>query len=85
VVKNKVAAPFQIGEFDIYYNEGISKESELLNLAIKEGIVKKSGVSFTFNEEKLGSRGIEQARKFLKEDPKIFKEIRKATIDKVNE
>lgn len=85
VVKNKVAAPFQIGEFDIYYNEGISKESELLNLAIKEGIVKKSGVSFTFNEEKLGSRGIEQARKFLKENPKIFNEIRKTTIEKVNE
>lgn len=84
VVKNKVAAPFQTAEFDIYYAEGISKESELLNLAAQEEIVKKSGAHFSYGDVKLGHGG-EQSRNFLKENPKIFEEIQKEVIKKVKE
>jgi recombination protein RecA len=81
IVKNKVAAPFKTAEFDIYYNEGISKYSEAVNLGVKEEIVKKSGASFSFGDVKLGV-GIEKAKGFLKENPKILKEIQKAILDK---
>lgn len=81
IVKNKVAAPFKTAEFDIYYNEGISKYSEAVNLGVKEEIVKKSGASFSFGDVKLGV-GIEKAKEFLKENPKILKEIQKAILDK---
>ena len=84
VVKNKVAAPFQTAEFDIYYAEGISKESELLNLAAQEEIVKKSGAHFSYGDVKLGHGG-EQSRNFLKENPKIFEEIQKEVIKNVKE
>jgi len=69
IVKNKVAAPFKTAEFDIYYAEGISKFSDLLN------IIKKSGNTYTFEETKLGV-GTEAARTFLKENPEIIKKIR---------
>lgn len=68
IVKNKVAAPFKITEFDIYYNEGISKFSDILNTALKFGIVKKAGSWFQFEEQKIG-QGAEGARQFLKENP----------------
>ena len=84
VVKNKVAAPFKTAEFDIYYAEGISKESELLNLAAQEGIVKKSGARFSYGDIKLGHGG-EQAKSFLKENSNIFEEIQKEVIKKVKE
>lgn len=84
VVKNKVAAPFQTAEFDIYYAEGISKESELLNLAANEKIVTKSGAHFSYNDVKLG-HGVEQSKKFLKENPKIFEEIKKEVIKQVKD
>lgn len=84
IVKNKVAAPFKVGEFDIYYNEGISRESELLNLASKEGIVKKSGAHFSFGDTKLGN-GLEQSKIFLKENPKIAGEIKKEVVKKLKE
>jgi len=78
VVKNKVAPPFKEAEFDIIYGEGISYAGDLLNLAIKKGVVKKSGNTFVFGEEKLGV-GFEAARDFLKENKtvsqKIFKEL----------
>lgn len=81
VVKNKVAPPFKVTEFDLLYNEGISKEGEMLALGEKYGIVSKSGSSYAFGEEKLG-RGYDAARTFLKENKKvsaeIMKEIRKA-------
>jgi len=80
IVKNKVAAPFRTTEFDLMYNEGISKEGELLALGEKLGLVEKSGASYRFGEVALG-RGYDAARKFLKENPKvrteIFKEVRK--------
>lgn len=77
VVKNKVAAPFRLSEFDIYYNEGISFETDLLNTAIKYEVVKKSGSWLDFAEQRLG-QGIEAAKKFLKENPKTAEQIKKA-------
>ncbi len=76
IVKNKVAAPFKVTEFDIYWNEGISYEGDILNLAIKRGVIKKSGAWYNYNKIKLG-QGSEGARKFLKENPEVLKEIRK--------
>jgi recombination protein RecA len=74
VVKNKVAPPFRESEFDILYNEGISYGGDLLNLAIKKEIVKKSGMTYSFGDIKLGA-GFETARTFLKENPKTAKEL----------
>jgi len=74
VVKNKVASPFKMTEFDILYNQGIVKEGELLALAEKYGIIEKSGASYTFGSEKLG-RGYDSATTYLKEHEKIAVEI----------
>jgi recombination protein RecA len=76
VVKNKVAAPFKKTEFDLLYNEGISRQGEVLGLGEQFGIVSKAGASYSFGEVKLG-RGYDVARTFLKESPKIEKEILK--------
>lgn len=89
VVKNKVAAPFRLTEFDLLYNEGISREGELLALGEKYELVRKAGASYSMHdgETKLG-RGYDKARTFLKENKKIsnelLKEIRK-NIKKDNE
>ncbi len=74
VVKNKVAAPFKTAEFDIMYNEGISYESDLLNLAIKYGIAKKSGAWIIYKDQKLG-QGMDNARKFLKQNKQLANKI----------
>ena len=74
VVKNKVAAPFRTAEFDVIYNEGISYESDLLNLAVKHGIVKKSGAWIIYKDGKLG-QGMDNARKFLRGDKALAKNI----------
>lgn len=74
VVKNKVAPPFRTAEFDILYNEGISRISDLINTGAKYGVVAKAGAWFSFNDQKLG-QGIEGSRQFLKENPKIEKDI----------
>jgi len=74
VVKNKVAAPFKIAEFDIIYNEGVSYESDVLNLAIKHKIVKKSGAWLLYGEDKLG-QGMDNARKLLQDDKALLKKI----------
>jgi recombination protein RecA len=81
VVKNKVAAPFKIAEFDIYYNEGISKVAEILNMGVKEGVIKKSGSHLQYGEVKLGA-GVERAKEFLKENPKVFKDIKEEILKK---
>jgi recombination protein RecA len=84
VVKNKVAAPFRVTEFDLMYNEGISTEGELLALGERYGIVQKSGSSYSFGEEKLG-RGYDASRTYLRENKKVahelLKQIRKALND----
>jgi recombination protein RecA len=81
VVKNKVAAPFRESEFDILYGEGISREGDLLDLAVNHNIVEKSGSWFSYKNERIG-QGRENARAFLKENKdilaKIDSEVRKA-------
>ena len=84
VVKNKVAAPFKQTEFDLMYNEGISKEGEIIALGEKMGIVSKSGTSYSYGETKLG-RGYDATRQFLRENPKISAEILKEIRGKLKE
>lgn len=74
VVKNKVAAPFKEAEYDLIFGEGISKEREIIEYAVKEGIVTKGGAWFSYGEIKLG-QGLEKARQFLKDNPEIKEEI----------
>ncbi|HTM00283.1 MAG TPA: DNA recombination/repair protein RecA, partial [Candidatus Omnitrophota bacterium] len=74
VVKNKVAAPFKEAEFDILYNEGISREGELLDLAVERNLVQKSGTWFSYGEERIG-QGRENARLWLREHPDAFAEL----------
>ena len=74
VVKNKVAPPFREAEFDIMYGEGISKEGDLLDLAVDRKIVEKSGTWFAFGGDRLG-QGRENVKQFLKDNPAIFKAI----------
>ncbi len=84
VVKNKVAPPFQNTEFDIMYNQGISYEGDLLDLATKFGVVKKAGAWFQYQKEKLG-QGREAAKKFLRENKKLARQILKEVNKKVEE
>ena len=81
IVKNKVAPPFKTAEFDIMYNEGISLAGDLLDTGVKYEVVKKSGNSFLFGEEKLGA-GRESAKVFLKENPKVADKIFREIADK---
>ena len=74
VVKNKVAPPFKITEFDILYGEGISKEGEIIDLGVAEGFVEKSGSWYSFNGNRIG-QGRENAKKFLLENEEIAEEI----------
>ena len=74
VVKNKVAPPFREAEFDVMYGEGISKEGDLLDLAVDKRIVEKSGTWFAYSGERLG-QGRENAKAFLRENPETFKQI----------
>ncbi len=76
VVKNKVAAPFKQTEFDLMYNEGISREGEIIALGEKMKIITKSGTSYSYGEEKLG-RGYDSTRQFLRENTKIAEKILK--------
>ncbi len=82
IVKNKVAAPFKTAEFDIYYNEGISKSADILNSGVKYGIVKKAGSWLQYENSKLG-QGIEAAKEFLKENPKIAEKIKQEVIKSI--
>ena len=84
VVKNKVAAPFKQTEFDLMYNEGISKEGEMLALGEKFKIIEKSGSSYKYNGESLG-RGYDASRIKLKEDKKLSAEILKEIRSKLKE
>lgn len=79
VVKNKVAPPFREAEFDIIFGEGISLEGDILNMALGKGVVKKTGATYTFENEKLGV-GIENARKTLQENKKLLNQIKKEVL-----
>ena len=80
VVKNKVAPPFREAEFDVVYGEGISKEGNILDMAVNLDIVEKSGSWFSYNGERIG-QGRENVKKYLKENPKIMQEIDKKVRD----
>jgi recombination protein RecA len=77
VVKNKMAAPFRVVEFDIMYGEGISKTGELIDLGVKAGVVDKSGAWFSYDGQRIG-QGRENSRNFLKEHPEIMSSIEAA-------
>jgi len=77
IIKNKVAPPFKIAEFDIMFNKGISKEGDLLDLAEKREIVKRAGAFYSFHDIKLG-QGRENSKQFLIDNPEIFIKIKKA-------
>ncbi len=74
VVKNKVAPPFKVIEFDIMYGEGVSKTGELVDLGVKAGIVEKSGSWYSYNSERIG-QGRENAKTFLRDNPKVALDI----------
>lgn len=84
IVKNKVAAPFKTAEFDIYYNEGISKLVDLINTSLKLEIIKKVGSWLQFENIKLG-QGLEASKTFLKENPEIAEKIKKALFDSMRQ
>ncbi len=83
VVKNKVGAPFRNGEFDVYYNEGISREGEIINLGLKEKIISRTGAWYNYGDKKLG-QGMEQSKQFLKESPDLSKEIEEQIKEKLS-
>ena len=80
VIKNKVAPPFREAEFDIVYGKGISKEGNILDLAVNLDIVEKSGAWFSYNGEKIG-QGRENVKKYLSENPKVMDELEKKIRD----
>ncbi len=82
IVKNKVAPPFRTTEFDIMYNEGISTAGDLLDCGLVYSIINKSGNSYAYKEEKMGV-GRENAKQFLKANPKLAKEIKKKVLTEV--
>jgi recombination protein RecA len=82
VVKNKLAPPFKEVEFDIMYGEGISREGDLLDLAVEKEIVEKSGAWFSFDDERIG-QGRENSKIFLKEHPEISKAIEEKLLERL--
>jgi len=74
VVKNKLAPPFKVVDFDIMYGEGISKTGELIDLGVKANIVEKSGAWFSYKSQRIG-QGRENAKQFLRDNPEIAAEI----------
>ena len=83
VTKNKVSPPFKQAEFDIMYNEGISKTGNIVDVGVKEGFVQKSGAWFSYDEVRLG-QGRENAKQFLKDNPDISLEIENKIREKYN-
>lgn len=82
VVKNKVAPPFKEVEFDLIYGEGISREGDVLDLAVEKNIVEKSGTWYTFGGQRIG-QGRENAKQFLKENSKILEQMEKEILESV--
>lgn len=82
VVKNKLAPPFKVAEFDIIYGKGISRSGCVVDLATQFGIIKKSGSWFAYNDEKIG-QGKENTKAYLESNPELFAQIEKQIIDEV--
>ena len=80
VIKNKVAPPFKVVEFDLMYGKGISKVGELIDLGTKAGVVEKSGAWYAYKGEKIG-QGRENAKIYLEKNPKVAVEIEEAIRD----
>lgn len=76
VVKNKIAPPFRQAEFDIMYNKGISRSGDVLDLAVDQNIIEKSGAWFSYNDAKIG-QGREATKKYLEDNPKVMEEVAK--------
>ncbi|MFA5742962.1 MAG: recombinase RecA [Candidatus Paceibacterota bacterium] len=84
IVKNKVASPFKIAEYDIYYNEGISKTAEVLSIGVKNGVIKKVGNHFEYHGEKIGEgAGVEATKNSLKETPELVAKIVKEIMESI--
>jgi recombination protein RecA len=81
VVKNKVAPPFKEVEFDLIYGEGISREGDVLDLATEKNIVEKSGTWYAYEGQRIG-QGRENAKQFLKENPKVLEKMEKEILEK---
>jgi recombination protein RecA len=82
VAKNKMAPPFRLAEFDIMFGLGISREGSLLDIAVDEGVVKKSGAWYTFDEDQLG-QGRENAKRFLRENPELAMQLQAKVFEAV--
>src|SRR5581483_435842 len=82
VVKNKLAPPFKQCEFDILYNEGISKTGELIDIGSEQGIIEKSGAWYTYKKERIG-QGKENARDYLKANPETAADIESRIREKL--
>ncbi|MBI5204406.1 MAG: recombinase RecA [Nitrospirae bacterium] len=83
VVKNKVAPPFRQAEFDIYYNEGISRTGELVDIGVEKGLIEKAGAWYSYSGSRIG-QGRENAKEFLKGNPEKAKEIEDKIIETLN-
>jgi recombination protein RecA len=77
-----VASPFKEAEFEIYFQEGISEAADVIDLAVTNEVIQKSGAWFSFENEKIG-QGREATRKYLKDNPKIISKIKKQVIEKL--
>src|SRR6478609_2968895 len=82
IVKNKMAPPFKIAEFDIIYGQGISREGGIIDMGVEHGLIKKSGSWFTYDGDQLG-QGMENARGFLRDNPDLAAEIEKKILEKL--
>ena len=82
VAKNKMAPPFRLAEFDIMFGQGISREGSLLDVAVDNGVVKKSGAWFTFDEDQLG-QGRENSKRFLRENPEVAMQLQAKVYEAV--
>jgi recombination protein RecA len=80
VVKNKIAAPFKLAEFDIIYGQGIGKVGELLDLAVSHKVIEKSGSWYSFDGDKLG-QGVQQVTDYLTRQPELYEEIKKLVLE----
>jgi len=80
VAKNKMAPPFRLAEFDIMFGHGISREGSLLDVAVDNGVVKKSGAWFTFDEDQLG-QGRQNSKRFLRENPEVAMQLQAKTFE----
>ncbi len=80
MVKNKVAPPFRQSEFDIMFNEGISITGDLIDMAVEDNVVDKSGAWYSYGDVRLG-QGRENAKDYLRDNPELFQEIREGVLD----